>query len=147
MPNTGRYAGQKLREYITSVGFNSNDNEYTNVTSFSTRVERVQKLPGSSRWTLTLRKIEIIPYSVGGANGYDDLHVEYWTEEFDAVVVGSVGESDAPHVPDIPGLADWAHTFPDHVYHIREYRTPNDFVGKVRLTLLSSSLIWICKLT
>lgn len=101
------------------------------MTSYSTRVERVQKLPGSTKWTLTLRKVEVLPYTAGGVTEHDDLRVEYWTEEFDAVVVGLIGESDAPHVPNIPGLADWAHKFPDQVYHIREYRTPESFLGKV----------------
>lgn len=57
-------------------------------------------------------------------------------EEFDAVVVGLQGQSDAPHVPNIPGLAGWAHKFPNHVYHVREYRTPEDFSGKVRYSFI-----------
>lgn len=103
------------------------------MTSYSTRVERVQKLPGSNKWTLTLRKIEILPYTATQPGGVDDLRVEYWTEEFDAVVVGLAGESDSSHVPDLPGLAEWAHKFPDNVYHVRDYRTPDELIGKVRV--------------
>jgi cation diffusion facilitator CzcD-associated flavoprotein CzcO len=75
---------------------------------------------------LTLRKVEELPYSNG------DVRVEWWNEDFDAVVVGSWGESDSPYVPSIPGLAEWARAFPESIYHAQEYRTPEDFSGKVR---------------
>lgn len=120
-----------MQQYASFIGLNSNDDEHANVTSYSTRVERVQKLPGSHTWTLTLRKIESLPFSAEGYAKHDDLRVEWWTEEFDAVVVGSAGESDAPYVPPIPGLAEWAHKFPEHVYHVRDYRIPEEVKGKV----------------
>lgn len=63
------------------------------------------------------------------------LQVEWWTEEFDAVVVATRSESDAPWVPPIPGLKEWAEALPSQIYHSRRYRRPEIFKGKVRLYL------------
>lgn len=117
-----------VRQYASSVGLNSNDQEHANVTSYSTRVERIHKVQHTNKWILTLRKLEPIPYSGG------KLRAEWWEEEFDAVVVGTNSESDSPWVPspNIPGLAEWANAFPDEIYHVREYRTPENMMGKVR---------------
>jgi hypothetical protein len=115
---------RNVRQYASSVGLNSNDEEHANVTSYSTRVERLQKLPGAKKWVLTLRKFEILPHSGG------EIRAEWWTETFDAVVV-STGRYDAPWVPDIPGLSDWARAYPGEVYHSRNYRSPKDHRGKV----------------
>jgi len=105
------------------VGLNSNDEENANVTSYSTRVEKIQKLPGVKEWVLTLRKLEVLPYPGG------NIRAEWWTESFDAVVV-SAGPFDAPWVPDIPGLSDWAREHPREIYHSRNYRSPKDHRGK-----------------
>lgn len=86
-------------------------------------MERVEKLPSATQWTLTLRQMVQVP---GGK-----LRVNWWTEEFDAVVVAQDGKSDAPWVPPIPGLDEWAHAFPDQIYHGREYRRPEHVAGKV----------------
>lgn len=115
-----------VRQYATSLSLNSNDFENAHVFSYSTRVERIRKLPGAQKWTLTLRKIEEVP------GRKDRLRVDYWTEEFDAVVAAStVTEADAPWVPPIPGLDEWANAFPDQIIHSREYRRPEKFAGKV----------------
>lgn len=106
------------------MGINSNDHEYENVTSYSTRVERMIKPPGAPCWTLTLRKLEELPDSEG------KIRAEWWTEDFDAVVV-STGNFDAPYVPDTPGLSEWANAYPDKIYHARQYRSPHDYAGKV----------------
>ena len=116
---------RNIRQYASSVGLNSNDEEHTNVTSYSTRVEKIQKFPGTKEWVLTLRKLELLPHSNG------KIRAEWWTETFDAVVV-SAGRYDAPWVPDIPGLSNWARSHPDEIYHSRNYRSPKDHVGKVR---------------
>lgn len=88
----------------------------------------------------------MLPHTARSSGEYNDLRVEYWTEEFDAVVVGFAGESDAPHVPDIPGLADLANKFPERVYHVREYRTPDALAGKVRFSerlLIRTTSAWL----
>jgi len=54
------------------------------MTSNSVRVEKIQKLPGIKERVLTLRKLEVLPYS--GSN----IRAERWTESFDAVVVGGI---------------------------------------------------------
>lgn len=116
-----------VRQYASSVGLNTNDDEHVNATSYSTRVERVQRVPGTKRrWTLTLRKMARLD---DGA-----LQVDWWTEEFDAVVVATHSESDAPWVPPIPRLKEWAEAFPDQIVHSREYRRPEIFKGKVCLS-------------
>ena len=58
--------------------------ENANMTSNSVRVEKIQKLPGIKERVLTLRKLEVLPYS--GSN----IRAERWTESFDAVVVGGI---------------------------------------------------------
>jgi len=114
-----------MRQYASSIGLNSNDEEHANVTSYSTRVERIEKLPGRKRWTLTLRKMDIVPCN------QSKIRTDWWTEEFDAVVVASVAESDSPWVPPIPGLKEWAEAFPGRIFHGREYRRPENIRGKV----------------
>lgn len=116
-----------VRQYASSLGLNSNDEEHTNVTSYSTRVERVHKNQRTHKWILTLRKMEVVPYSGG------KLRADWWQEEFDAVVVGTNSESDSPWVPspNIPGLAEWANAYPDEIVHVREYRTADELTGKV----------------
>lgn len=124
MPN--RLLQKHVRQYASSKGLNSNDEEHENVTSYSTRVERVQKLPGARHWTLTLRKIAAKPESDGR------VRVDWWTEQFDAVVVATVAENDSPWVPSIPGLKEWAEAYPHEIYHSRNYRRPDSLAGKVR---------------
>lgn len=109
------------------MGLNSNDWENEHVFSYSTRVELVRKLSGARKWTLTLRKMVEIPETEG------KLRVDWWKEEFDAVVVGNAGAlADAPKIPAIPGLEEWAQAFPDRIMHSREYRYPHKFAGKVK---------------
>lgn len=119
-----RFVQRYVRQYASSIGLNSNDEEHANVTSYSTRVERIRKAPEAKQWTLTLRKIAPEPAADGR------LRVDWWTEEFDAVVVATVAENDAPWTPPIPGLDKWANAFPKEIYHGRNYRRPLE--GKVR---------------
>lgn len=121
MPN--RVVQRHVRQYASFRGLNSNDDEAANITSYSTRVERVVKPAGSYQWVLTLRKIAPV-------EGSTDLRADWWEERFDAVVVGTDSEADSPFVPNIPGLNEWAHAFPESVYHVREYRRPEAVAGK-----------------
>ncbi|KAF8311491.1 hypothetical protein DL93DRAFT_2083256 [Clavulina sp. PMI_390] len=112
-----------IRQYASSVGLNSNDEEHVNAKAYSTRVERAERIPGSQkRWTLTLRKLT--PLRDG------KLEVNWWQEEFDAVVLGSEAKRDAAWVPPIFGMEEWAHVFPDAIFHSKQYRDPQDFRNK-----------------
>ncbi|KAF8309284.1 FAD/NAD(P)-binding domain-containing protein [Clavulina sp. PMI_390] len=117
-----------VRQYASSLGLNANDEEHANVTSYWTRVERVEKIPGTEkRWTVTLRKLT--PLRDG------KLEVNWWQEEFDAVVLGKDSQNDAAWVPPIPGLDEWAHTLPKAIIHSHHYRHPEDFTNKNVLVL------------
>ncbi|KAF8309280.1 FAD/NAD(P)-binding domain-containing protein [Clavulina sp. PMI_390] len=131
-----------VKQYASSVGLNSNDDEHANVTAYWTRVERVEKLPGTEkRWTLTLRKMT--PLRDGS------LEVHWWQEQFDAVVVGQRSQGDAAFVPPIPRLKEWAELLPNHIFHSRNYRRPQLFAnqnvlivgGSVSATGIASELI------
>lgn len=83
---------------------------------------------------MTLRRITRIPYSGG------KLRAEWWTEEFDAVVV-ACREFDSPWIPSIKGLESWADRFPRDIMHSREYRNPGDVAAKkVGVTLRN---VWL----
>lgn len=112
-----------IRQYASSKGLNSNDEEGFNTTSYSTRVELLRKSPDGKKWILTLRKIERLRYT-------DDIRVDWWREEFDAVIVAT-GERDTPHVPEIKGIEAWGKTFPETIYHSERYRRPEGLAGKV----------------
>lgn len=117
----------------------SGSGNFTHITSYSTRVERLTRSPSDSahRWTLTLRHFKHLaePARIKAS----------WTHEgFDAVVVAT-GGYDTPHVPEIPGIIDWskikkpghnekdprvAETF--SIYHSVHYRRPESYKDKVR---------------
>lgn len=126
-----------VRQYAASVGLSSNDDESANITSYSTRVERVRKHKHgkhAGKWVLTLRKLQILssdPFAEAGTEGRKKARMDWWEEVFDAVVLASNSESDSPFVPNIPGLSDWAHAFPDEIVHVQEYRTAHAYRGKV----------------
>ena len=88
-------------------------------------VQRSTTAEGKTVWTLTLRKLERLPYSDG------KVRTHWWREDFDAVVVAS-GRFDSPSVPNIVGLDQWAKAFPERIYHSREYRKPEELAGKVQ---------------
>ena len=52
------------------------------------------------------------------------------TENFDAVVVAS-GRAAVPHIPDVPGIADWNSTYPGSIMHSKSYRSRDTFRNKV----------------
>lgn len=134
MPN--RFLQRHVRQFASSKGLNSNDEEHANVTSYSTRVERVQKLPGAKQWTLTLRRLGTVPEEDGR------LRVDWWTETFDAVVVASHAENDAPSVPNLPGLKEWMEAFPEEIHHARSYRRPEPLRGKVGTVCGKKTQLW-----
>ncbi|KZW01900.1 FAD/NAD(P)-binding domain-containing protein [Exidia glandulosa HHB12029] len=109
-----------VRQYAAYKGLLADDEEARNITSYSTRVERLQKPEDSSRWTLTLRRLRW--------HGAAAICADWWTEEFDAVLVAT-GDYDSTHTPNIPGVPEWAERFPTHVFHSREYRHPSSLQG------------------
>ncbi|KAJ7122950.1 hypothetical protein C8R44DRAFT_785014 [Mycena epipterygia] len=132
-PGTPWYLPQTLlTRYLRSVysffGINSND-ESPN-TSYSTRVELVEKrfdANGTEQgWRLTLKKF--IPL------GPSSSKERWWTEDFDAVVIAT-GTFNAPNIPNIPGLEEWTWRFPGSLLHSREYRHPEKFANQSLLVV------------
>ena len=111
-------------------GLNSNDKP-SDVTAYSTRVERAEKTADGTHWTLTLRHLKLLEES-------HRINTTWWTEDFDAIVVAT-GPYDAPHVPEIDGLLEWSKVKnvedPSRwsVYHSRVYRRPERYTGKVSI--------------
>ncbi|KAF8312913.1 FAD/NAD(P)-binding domain-containing protein [Clavulina sp. PMI_390] len=125
-PNN-RVIQRLIRQYASAHALNANDAELSHVLSYSTRVERLERSPASGdhhRWTLTLRKMKRL-----GAPYEDQVRANWWSEEFDAVVVAT-GDWDAPWIPFIRGVKELYDAFPNSVLHAREYRRPTTFIGK-----------------
>ncbi|KAJ7171289.1 FAD/NAD-P-binding domain-containing protein [Mycena filopes] len=126
-----------VRAYASLHGLNANDKPFaphhTPITSYSTRVEAMQKCNATDTWTLTLRKLQWLPES-------HRLKAEYWTETFDAVVV-SVGYYSTAHIPAIKGLGNWSAAVKDgrySVHHSQSYRHPESYAGKTVLIVGAS---------
>ncbi|KAJ7144253.1 hypothetical protein C8R44DRAFT_865213 [Mycena epipterygia] len=103
------------------------------VTSYSTRVERIDKEEQSHTWVLTLRRLERLRES-------NRIIEEWWTETFDAVFLAA-GPWASAHVPDIAGIVDWSRAkVGEHysVYHSHTYRRPERYAGKSVLIVGSS---------
>ncbi|WVF68313.1 hypothetical protein IAT40_003078 [Kwoniella sp. CBS 6097] len=86
--------------------------------SYNTRVERISKRFVGGRhqgWSLVLHSFIKID-----ENRYEE---KYWEETFDAVVIAA-GRFNVPHIPSIPGLAEWQARFPSEIIHSRQYRSP-----------------------
>ncbi|KAJ7318218.1 hypothetical protein DFH08DRAFT_790119 [Mycena albidolilacea] len=123
-----RTLARYLRAFASLHGINSNDRSPD--VAYNTRVELVEKRydeAGQERgWTLTLKRLEQVAPKLTKAT--------WWTEDFDAIVVAT-GRYNAPNIPAIPGLADWAKKFPQSISHSREYRRPQPFTDKTVLVV------------
>jgi hypothetical protein len=93
--------------------------DYYHLVSFSTSVEKVEKVNG--RWILTLRRSDHL------ARGEQQEY--WWQETFDAVVVAT-GHYNIPAVPQIAGLREAHAAQPEAFEHSKAYRSPDDYVGK-----------------
>ncbi|KAF7323843.1 Dimethylaniline monooxygenase [Mycena kentingensis (nom. inval.)] len=117
-----------VRAYASVHALNVNDEAGANVTSYSTRVEKLEKLQETQTWRLTLRKLE----KVGEGKGRR-VKATWWTEDFDAVVIAT-GPYVAPHVPEIEGIVDWSHIKGEggrwSIWHSQAYRRPERLAGK-----------------
>ncbi|KAJ3796860.1 hypothetical protein GGU11DRAFT_111910 [Lentinula aff. detonsa] len=125
---TQNHLQRYVRTFASLHEINSNDNNPN--TSYNTRVERVDKRYDANGkeagWSLTLRKfIETGPSS---------YKIQWWTEEFDAIIVAS-GRFSAPNLPRIPGLAQWAQLYPHLISHSRQYRRPEEFTNQTVLVV------------
>ncbi|KAJ7432128.1 hypothetical protein B0H11DRAFT_2261045 [Mycena galericulata] len=124
-----------LTRYIRGVysffGINSNDESANTNISYSTRVELVEKRFDDAKgveqgWRLTLKKFIRL--------GPSSSKEQWWTEDFDAVVIAT-GVFNAPNIPNIPGLVEWARRFPESILHSREYRDPRNFANQSMLVV------------
>ncbi|KAJ7694822.1 FAD/NAD(P)-binding domain-containing protein [Mycena rosella] len=123
-----RTLARYLRAFASFHGVNSNDAN-PNI-AYKTRVELVQKRYDEAGrehgWTLTLKRLE--------RAGPRSSKATWWTEDFDAVVVAT-GRYNAPNIPRISGLEDWAHKFPHAIIHSRQYRRPQPFANETVLVV------------
>jgi hypothetical protein len=125
-----------VRSYASHHCLNSNDHCPTTasappVTSYSTRVEKLEKNAEAHTWVLTLRRLERLHES-------HRILAEWWTETFDAVVLAT-GPYTAPHVPDIDGIVDWSKAMEGgqySVYHSQAYRHPERYANKVHRQII-----------
>ncbi|EGX94698.1 Flavin-containing monooxygenase FMO [Cordyceps militaris CM01] len=109
-----------MRDYITSL---VERNGYQDYVSYSTTVERAEKINGE--WRLVLRKDGII-------RDY------WWTEHFDAVVVAT-GHYSVPYIPAIPGLEQLQKLRPGSVVHSKHFRGNHSYKGK-RVVVVGASV-------
>ncbi|OCF42673.1 hypothetical protein I317_03532 [Kwoniella heveanensis CBS 569] len=119
-----------LRSFASWLGISPGDDSTGSRTdtgpdvSFNTRVEHISKRFVGGRhhgWTLVLHSFIRVDQ-----NRYEE---RYWEEHFDAVVIAA-GRFNIPHIPSIPGLADWQVRFPSEILHSRQYRSPEISQGK-----------------
>lgn len=101
-----------MRRYIKSL---VDRNGYPHLISYSTTVERAEKI--GSEWKVTLRK-----------EGKE--HDYWWVEWFDAVVVAS-GHYSVPYIPSIPGLEQFEKSRPGSVVHSKHFRGRDLYKDKV----------------
>ncbi|KIM37614.1 hypothetical protein M413DRAFT_421803 [Hebeloma cylindrosporum] len=123
-------ANEKLQRYLRSFaswqGVNANDNS-PNI-SYNTRVELVEKNLSANGeeigWALTIK--ELVPTKP------NTLRATWRKENFDAIIVAT-GRYNAPNVPNIAGVKEWADRFPGHILHARQYRRPEVFANETVL--------------
>lgn len=122
-----------IERYVQELASIQGVNE---VTWYNTRVEDVRKSVNAKRWTVRTIMLE--------KKARRPRLVEK-TWEFDAVVVAS-GHYNLPRIPDIEGLKEWKHLFPDQVIHSKQYRKPGGYRGKnVFVIGAGVSALDICK--
>ncbi|CRK15968.1 hypothetical protein BN1723_010876, partial [Verticillium longisporum] len=109
-----------IRRYLQSL---LERDGYEDLVSYSTTVERVEKV--GHEWKLTLRRD-------GERSDY------WWTEWFDAVVVAS-GHYSVPYVPAIPGLDTFEKLRPGSVLHSKNFRGRDHYRGK-RVVVVGASV-------
>jgi hypothetical protein len=103
---------------------------FRHLLSLNTVVEKVEKK--GNEWIVTLRKVN------------DELRGEkkdyWWQEKFDAVAVAT-GHYNVPFIPAIWGIDEAVKALPDKFEHSKLFRTPDDYVGKVSLAPVISTIL------
>ncbi|KAF9477391.1 FAD/NAD(P)-binding domain-containing protein [Pholiota conissans] len=118
---------RKLQGYIRAFAsfhnLNSNDNN-PNI-SYNTRVELVEKnydaMGEEDGWNLTVKSLVRLDGN--------SLKAIWRKEHFDGVIVAT-GRYNAPNIPNIAGLKEWAEIFPNRIQHSRQYRRPEQFLDE-----------------
>ncbi|RFU25455.1 hypothetical protein B7463_g10880, partial [Scytalidium lignicola] len=117
-----------LASYIQDTASKTGVND---ITLFNTKVDLVEKKNenggAKGKWHVRTSTLE---------ENQKTATVKDW--EFDAVVIAS-GHYHAPHVPDIPGLAEWKKTWPDRIQHSKRYRSPKPYKDKTILLIGGST--------
>ncbi|KAF4120839.1 Flavin-binding monooxygenase-like [Geosmithia morbida] len=109
-----------IRQYIEGL---VKRNGYEDYVSYSTTVERAEKV--GAKWKLTLRR--------------DGRERDYWwVEWFDAVIVAS-GHYSVPYIPAIPGLEQFEKSRPGSVIHSKHFRG-RDLYKKKRVVVVGASV-------
>ncbi|KAJ6578588.1 FAD/NAD-P-binding domain-containing protein [Mycena sp. CBHHK59/15] len=128
-----------VRAYASFHNLNANDAPPSAstppVTSYSTRVEKLEKVEAAQIWRLTLRTLERLPET-------QRIKAQWFTEDFDAVVIAT-GPYVSPHVPDIAGIVDWSQardvdSEKYSIYHSQGYRRPERYANKTILIVGAS---------
>jgi cation diffusion facilitator CzcD-associated flavoprotein CzcO len=92
---------------------------YLDLVTFSTTIERVEKI--GSKWRVTARQ---------RGHFHRNKPAEYWwAEEFDAVIVAS-GHYNVPLIPEIEGLDEAFKQAPNVFEHSKSFRLANEYVDK-----------------
>lgn len=108
-----------IRQYVEDL---FNRNGYQDLVEYNTTVERATRENG--KWVLTLRRT-------------GDVFDYWWTESFDGLIVAS-GHYAVPYIPDMPGLKEFAATYPGSVEHTKQYRGPERYRDKKVITVGAS---------
>ncbi|KAJ7749266.1 FAD/NAD-P-binding domain-containing protein [Mycena maculata] len=126
-----------VRAYASFHNLNSNDYPTLStsppVTSYSTRVEKLEKIESTHTWRVTVRKLERLPET-------KEIKAQWWTEEFDGVIIAT-GPYVSPHVPNIEGIVDWSKVTEAgqySIYHSQSYRRPERYQNKTILIVGAS---------
>ncbi|KAK5080104.1 monooxygenase [Exophiala xenobiotica] len=77
----------------------------------------------AQKWHLTTKDLR--------TNALEEAH-------YDAVIVAN-GHYTVPHVPAVPGIAEWHKKYPNVVMHSKAYRRPEDFSGQKVLVIGNSA--------
>lgn len=103
-----------MRQWVQDILNRGNIERFV---EYNTTVELAEKL--GEEWVLTLRQ----ETPGDGPNSW-------WQESFDSLVVAT-GHYYLPHIPDIPGLAEYSEKYPGRIIHSKHYPAVETFRGKV----------------
>ncbi|KAJ7703439.1 hypothetical protein B0H14DRAFT_3099850 [Mycena olivaceomarginata] len=106
-----RMLARYLRAFASFHGVNSNDGN----------PDHYDETGRENGWTLILKRLERTGPTSGKAT--------WWKEDFDAIVVAT-GRCNAPNIPNISGLQEWADKFPGSIIHSRQYRRPEPYTNE-----------------